>query len=260
MKTIRIKHIDGDTSFQNIQLQVKQKEGVLIFYGNGADLGDFKQFADSLKIKIEKLKKYAKENIIVAPMQNKNDFFVYLTTFNKFKIAEFHVFSHASGGGLFLGYHNDESARSRALAISKSYKANKRITYEEVVNAEIGALLTDDYYTPKAMVLKLFCNFLFTKTAFIKFWGCNSGVGNWTYSDNPGQYYWSALNEKNVPKPSIAQASANFFQIETYGATSGSHIEFLVDGKWQKFSKQPKNHKGIRLHPDVGDYYSYKPK
>jgi hypothetical protein len=258
MKTLRIKHIEGNTSFQNIQLQAKQKEGVLILYGNGADLGDFKQFADSLKI--EKLKTYAKENIIVEPMQNKNNLFKYLSTFNTFKIAELHVFSHASGGGLYLGYHNTESGQSRMDAYNRSIVRRKRITYEEVVNAEIGALLTDDYFTSKATKLKSVSKNLFISKAYIKFWGCNSGVENWTYSDDGSTYYWSALNEKNVPKPSIAQATANFFHVETFGARSGSHIEFLVEGKWQKFNKQPKNHKGIRLHPDVGNYYSYKPK
>jgi hypothetical protein len=119
-------------------------------------------------------------------------------------------------------------------------------------------LLTDDYLTKKALKVKNNKK-LFSSTAIIKFWGCNSGISNWVYSDTPPAYYWSALNEKNVPKPSVAQATADFFQRETFGATSGSHIEFLVNGKWQIMKKQPKNHKGIGLHPDKGDYNSYKP-
>jgi hypothetical protein len=136
--------------------------------------------------------------------------------------------------------------------------SRKKITYEEVVNAEIGALLTDDYLTSKMTSLNKIK--LFTDKAYIKFWGCNSGVDNWVYSDAPGTYYWSALNEKNTPKLSIAQATANFFKVETFGATSGSHIEYKVEDKWQIIKKQPKKHDGIRLHPDKGDYNCYKPK
>lgn len=244
-----------NVSHLDILLQVKNR-GILIFYGNGAELGDFGQFAESLKK--EKLKKYPKEKIIVVSMQNKNTFFDYLGKFNKFQIDELHVFSHAAGGGLYLGYHNNESQVSRTNAYNRSLQLKKKITYEEVVEAEIGALLTDDYLTSKALKLKK-RNDLFSPTATIKFWGCNSGISNWTYSDTPPTYYWSALNAKNTPKPSIAQATANFFQRETFGATSGSHIEFLVKGKWGIIKKQPKSHDGIRLHPDKGNYNSYKP-
>lgn len=159
---------------------------------------------------------------------------------------------------MYLGYHNQESATSRTIAYNQSVRRGTKITYEEVIEAEVGALFTDDYLTKKALKVKS-NKTLFSPTATIKFWGCNSGVSNWVYSDTPPTYYWSALNAKNTPKPSIAQATADFFQRETFGATSGSHIEFLVNGKWQIMKKQPKSHQGIRLHPDKGNYNSYKP-
>lgn len=251
-----VAEIDGRNVLDwDVTLNIKNL-GVLIFYGNGAELGDFGQFAESLKK--EKLKTYPKENIIIVSMQNKNLFFDYLSKFNKFQIEELHVFSHAAGGGLYLGYHNQESATSRTIAYNQSVRRGTKITYEEVIEAEVGALFTDDYLTKKALKVKS-NKTLFSPTATIKFWGCNSGVSNWIYSDTPPTYYWSALNEKNTPKPSIAQATADFFQRETFGATSGSHIEFLVNGKWQIMKKQPKSHQGIRLHPDKGNYNSYKP-
>ena len=86
---------------------------------------------------------------------------------------------------------------------------------------------------------------LFSKKAKIKIWGCNSGIGNWIYSDEDERgnqvhdldapasyYYWRALNEQNRPTPSIAQAFANYFQVSTYGATSGSSIQVLHQGRW----------------------------
>ncbi|MDR2234819.1 MAG: hypothetical protein LBE92_01735 [Chryseobacterium sp.] len=84
------------------------------------------------------MKKYPKEKVIIVPMQNKNLFFDYLSKFNTFQIEELHVFSHAAGGGLYLGYHNQESGNSRNAAYNQSIRRGKRITYEEVVEAEVG--------------------------------------------------------------------------------------------------------------------------
>lgn len=90
-----VAEIDGRNVLDwDVTLNIKNL-GVLIFYGNGAELGDFGQFAESLKK--EKLKTYPKENIIIVSMQNKNLFFDYLSKFNKFQIEELHVFSHAAG-------------------------------------------------------------------------------------------------------------------------------------------------------------------
>lgn len=244
------------TADSNVQVE---KEGVLIIYGNGAELGDFGQFAKSLQK--EKEKSYEKEYIIIESIQNKNTLMQYLLNFSKFKIAELHIFSHASGGGLYLGYHNQESGDSRNAAYNFAENIEKRkITYEEVVNAEIGALLTDDLVTTTAIKNQSTYRLKFgTNKPFIKLWGCNAGISDWVYSDSAGLYYWSALNEKNTPKPAIAQAVASFFNVDTFGAKSGSHIEFSVGGKWQILAKQPAKHNGIRLHPDRGDYNIYKP-
>lgn len=85
-------------------------------------------------------------------------------------------------------------------------------------------------------------------------------------ADGSVAYYWRALNERNVPKPSIAQALAWYFKRDVYGASSGSHIEVLHHGDWC-CSAEYKAAKGVwpppalrhRLHPDRGDYHVYHP-
>jgi hypothetical protein len=181
--------------------------------------------------------------------------------FTEFKIVELHIFSHSAGAGIFLGYHNEDSRRSRNSAHKKSIDEDRKITYEEVVAAEIGAVLTDDFMTTNAIKTKAQHRNKFSKNnPLIKLWGCNSGIPNWRYSDGPGQYYWSALNTKNVPKPAIAQAFADYFQVNAYGAMSGSHIEYNIGGKWKIIKKHPAKYEGLRLHPDKGDYKLFIPK
>jgi hypothetical protein len=79
-------------------------------------------------------------------------------------------------------------------------------------------------------------------------------------------YYWRALNPRNVPKQSIAQAFADYFGITVYGAGSGSHIEVQRGNEWitsNKFKKETGRWPGapqtLRLHPDRGTYNPFKP-
>jgi hypothetical protein len=79
-------------------------------------------------------------------------------------------------------------------------------------------------------------------------------------------YYWRALNEQNMPKPSIAQAFADYFDRTTYGAHSGSHIEVFDHGHWLKSSEYRRTHgrwpppsRMHRLAPDVGSYRAHHP-
>lgn len=114
----------------------------------------------------------------------------------------------------------------------------------------------------------------FEPTAFLKVWGCNSGIRNWVYSDNgvtdPSEtrvpYYWRALNERNVPKRAVAQALAWYFKRTVYGASSGAHIEVLHHGHWVSSARYkagagqwPSGSLVHRLHPDRGEYHAYRP-
>jgi len=110
--------------------------------------------------------------------------------------------------------------------------------------------------------------------AFIKLWGCNSGVSGWGYSDSevvdPNDrsvpYYWRAFNEQNTPKPSIAQALARFFDRKVLGAHSGASIEVRHHNRWistQKYKDKvghwPSGILPHRLVPDEGAYNVYSP-
>jgi hypothetical protein len=85
---------------------------------------------------------------------------------------------------------------------------------------------------------------------------------------NPAfRYWWRALNTHNVPKPSVAQAIADFFGTPTFGARSGSSIQVLYKEQWvsstrykTSTSKWPGEAQILRLHPDRGDYLEFKPR
>ena len=96
----------------------------------------------------------------------------------------------------------------------------------------------------------------------------------WVYSDNgvtnPSDtsvaYYWRAFNEFNVPKPSIAQAFATFFNLKAYGASSGANIEVKHKANWissqqykNKVGHWPSGNLSHRLVPDKGVYNEYTP-
>lgn len=225
------------------------KEIALLLYGNGADLGNFKFFADDLAADLVRGKKFDKASIVITQTLNRAAFFAAINAVPAGqKIKELHVFSHSIGGGLYVGYHDAaaDSSRRTALAMFPSPypgdptgKANiRKISYEQVVNAETGGILTDHLILDPLKRTQASLKAKFATAATMKLWGCNSGVSGWIYKDPDMQgnvvsdqraaarvYYWRALNTRNSPKPSIAQAFADFFGVEVYGGGSGSHMK-----------------------------------
>jgi hypothetical protein len=253
-----------------VGVAVVADEGALIIYGNGAELGNFKFFVDDLAT-TELNKKYGKNVRSVYVNRGRgllNELINHDT--KKWMIKELHIFSHSIGAGMFLGYHDDTINRLRQATYTKPDGTIKRARYEDVVAAEIGSVLTDHLVIPPFSTSKMSARAAFsTKDALIKIWGCNSGVINWVYwdGDDPSApYYWAALNEKNVPKPALAQAFADYFNQTTYGATSGASIQVFHKGMWKgadvykketgKWAGEPQI---LRLHPDKGNYAKYVP-
>jgi hypothetical protein len=96
----------------------------------------------------------------------------------------------------------------------------------------------------------------------------NSSTNNYVSDQNAqaDYYYWRALNTQNMPKPSIAQALADYFGVTVLGAGRGSHIEVRHQGKWitsTRYKKVTGHFPGepqtLRLHPDSGDYNRFVP-
>jgi len=128
------------------------KPQVLMIYGRGADLGDFSVFANSLKRELAP--KYAGE-IDIQNVERKVDFFALLKKPKlPGRIRELHIFSHSIGAGLFLGYGDltIQAARNRALRMATP--PGRKLTFEEVLNTEVGAVLTDDLLTTTAQADK----------------------------------------------------------------------------------------------------------
>ncbi len=156
-----------------------------------------------------------------------------------------------------------------------SFVRRLRVGTEACPPYRAGSIQTDDFRLPQVAATRDVLRGKFAKGALIKIWGCNSGVENWVYSDggvvdprnNAVDYYWRALNEFNSPKPSIASAFAQFFNVRVYGARSGAHIEVRHQGRWIK-SSQYKQNVGhwpgpklpLKLVPDKGSYHEYLPK
>jgi hypothetical protein len=252
-------------------------EGALVIYGRGADLGNFQFFADDLVT--TELKAFSKKNIVIRNIERRDALFDLLKNPPfAFKLKEFHIYSHAFGAGLALGYKDPALLNARTALADRS--RGGRATYVTVLNTEKGMLFTDDLIRAPYRDYAATVRALFAEKAKIKIWGCNSGVSNWTYSDEDdagnlvydldapaSYYYWRALNEQQRPKPSIAQAFANYFRVTTYGATSGSSIQVLYQGRWVSSPKflQATGRRFVterdvlRLGPDRGNYVEYKP-
>jgi hypothetical protein len=248
------------------------EEIALIVYGDGGELGSFQIFAENLKRDLEK--KYT--TVIVKYVNRDHGFFNTILTVPsaKQKIAELHIFSHSIGAGLFLGYKDTAVQNRRDNTWRTAFMAGRKVTYLQAVNTEVGGVQTDDLLLSTYTSKKAQYRDQFTKTAFIKIWGCNSGIKNWVYSDggvtDPADtsepYYWRAFNTTNVPKPSIAQALAKFFNVKVYGAKSGASIEVKHNKKWistkkykQKVGHWPSGVLPHRLVPDRGSYVEYTP-
>lgn len=245
--------------------------GMVIIYGHGAGLGDFNGFAMSLT----KMRgaKYGKR-IVRKEVERKVKLFEFLEqTDFEFQIEELHIFSHSFGGGLALGYHLAEFERARIATFDKVQSKGRVITAKEVLESEVGILFVEDLQRAFFLGKQKKIQARLTKGAFVKIWGCNSGVADWEYTDDDytgdgvPDVYWTALNT-SPKRPCIAQAVANYFQVPAYGARSGSHVEVLVGGKWITSDAYKKTYGHYanparvlhRLAPDRGVYHKYVPK
>ena len=245
----------------------------LIFYGRGAELGDFKVMSRSLATELRG--HYAPSRIIQRNVELRSDFFDLLKSPPvSGLIGELHVFSHSIGGGLFLAYHDTHRRDDRIAAMDAAGRRGSRLSYTEVLANEIGTVFTDDLIRHPWVGYRNQIRLKFAANAKIKLWGCNAGIESWVYSDNNmigavgpiNEYYFRALNEQNVPKPSIAQAFADYFGRPTFGAESGSHIEVHDGGRWMKTSQYrarrghwPRPRLLHRLVPDIGTYREFRP-
>ncbi len=255
----------------------------LIIYGRGDTLGNFEVFSRDLAGRLTTGRaaapsgRFTRDRIVQVNIERRARFFDYLKDppfKGRMKIKELHVFSHSIGAGLFLSYGDAAVARLRAQAVQRAGRAGRNITYREALDAEVGAILVDDFMRPPFRGMKTAIRGNLEADAFIKLWGCNAAITGWVYSDNgvtdPADtrtpYYWRALNEQNVPKPSIAQAFSDYFGLKTYGASAGSHIEVLHRGAWvsstryrSQVGRWPSGALQHRLTPDRGHYDEYRP-
>ncbi len=246
------------TPIEPIQTSLAKERGILICYGYGAELGNFKVYANSLeKIGGSKGRKYR-----IVKTFTRDDLHSEIVNC-PFEINEIHILSHAYGAGLALGYHEASLTQARGLFIH----SNPNPTYKQVVNFEKGILFTDHLvgsnFSPsiRAVVRSKLIN-----CSFIKLWGCNSAVENWNYKEGN---YWLILNSENIPKLSVAQSLANYTKVKVLGASSGSHPEYKIKGKWisgidykksnTKNYPYPNEYTSIRLHPDRGNYAPFLP-
>lgn len=243
----------------------------IIVYGDGGELGSFKVFASNLRQDLNK--KYKK--VVIQYVNRDADFFKLIKSIgNNEEIAELHIFSHSIGAGIFLGYKDTAIAASREMIWRTADRAKRKVTYSEAVRTEIGAIQTDDFKIGTLAKQQTDLQRKFSASAFIKIWGCNSGVEGWVYSDNgvvdpkdnSEPYYWRAFNEFNTPKSSIAKAFAVFFNRKVYGAKSGANIEVKFKGKWissQQFKKKighwPSGSLPHQLVPTKGTYHEFLP-
>lgn len=242
----------------------------LIIYGDGGELGNFRTFADSLAKELSNTGMSSEVKYINRDF----DFFNLIESTGDGEIAQLHIFTHAIGAGIFLGYKDAVVSAQRNMTWQRARNAGRTVTYEEVVQTEIGAIQTDDFFINPIKNKRDKLRKKFSAGSLIKIWGCNSAVENWTYSDDgvvdPNDrsvpYYWRAFNEKNTPKRSIAQELANYFDQPVYGAHSGASIQVKYNNKWisTKHFKQvvghwPSSTLPHRLVPDKGEYREHKP-
>ena len=250
----------------------------LLMHGRGGSLGDFKVFSDTHRKAIMRADKDAV--VVQESTERAKRFREVLESWpSANKIKELHIWSHSIGAGLFLGYQDPTIAAERVALVTRTQAAGRNPTFDEVRENEIGALFTDDLLVSPYTATKATVRPKLQKDAFVKIWGCNAAIDNWVYTDTgPGgalitdpadtsaTYYWRALNERNRPKPSIAQAFADFFDVKVFGASSGSNIQVIHGGAWvstdayhKKFSKHPPGTLPHRLHPTKGDYNAFTP-
>ena len=242
-----------------------------VIYGEGAELGSFKVFADRIS---RELKGKLKVAIFEYVTRDAEFFDALLRLDDTKRLKELHIFSHAMGAGIFLGYKDPQVQAKRVRALLQAKKQGRRVRYIDALNAEIGAIQTDDFKLGAVRKHRAALQAKFTGDAFIKIWGCNSGVRGWVYSDlgttDPSDdsvpYYWRAFNERHTPKPSIAQAMATFFGVRVFGASSGANVQVRRGGKWissktyhQQVGHWPSGRLPHRLVPEAGSFREYAP-
>lgn len=245
----------------------------LIFYGRGGDLGNFEVFATSLGAQLGR----AGQKVKILRIERRDEFFGQLLSppvAPGEEISALHVFAHSIGGGLFLAYGDTSLNDAREKAVAAATASRSRVSYLDLLNLEAGAVFSDDLLREPYLTYGPSIRRYLARKATVKIWGCNSGVTGWLYQDNgvvdprnfTQPYYWRALNERNMPKPSIAQALATYLQRTVYGASSGSHIEVLHRGEWVTSSRYkatvgqwPSGALVHRLNPDRGKYDAYHP-
>ena len=248
------------------------EEIAIIIYGDGGELGNFEIFANSLRAELAH--KYS--TVEVHHVNRDLYFFELLEAISteNVRIAELHIFSHAIGAGLFLGYKDPAVAARRQAIYQSADDSDSKVTYRQAVATEVGAIQTDDFRLGSIQAKKNNLRTKFSPRAFIKIWGCNSGVSGWVYSDgsvvdpddDSTAYYWRAFNEFNVPKPSIAKAFAMYFGVRVFGANSGASIEVKHKNSWissQQYKvnvgQWPSGSLPHRLVPDRGSYNEFSP-
>jgi hypothetical protein len=257
------------------------KQIALLLYGYAAELGNFRLFADDTATELKRLKKFATEDIVIKQTLDRASFVAALSGVPAGqKIKELHIYSHSIGGGLYVGYGEPGAAAVRERAMRAFLGTSSRIGYDQVLDTEVGGLLSDHLLRDQLKADRAVLRSKFAADATVKIWGCNSGVDGWVYSDfdsvtktyvfdqnaRADVYYWRALNTRNVPKPSIAQALADYLGMPVYGAGSGSHIEVQRQGKWitsDKYKAQTGRWPGapqtLRLSPDRRTYGRFDP-
>lgn len=257
--------------------------GALVIHGRGAELGSLRWLAEDL-VKTE-LKGIPSEQIKIRSITRRDDFFQALFEYagTATQLEQLHVYSHSIGSALFLGYKDRTIDRRGMCAERRGGIAN----YISVLNLEVGGVFTDDLLRNPYAGYRDSLRRIFTPGAIIKLWGCNAGVDGWRYSDAVDStntryvadldapaacYYWRALNERNSPKPSIAQTFADFFNVKVLAATAGTHTQAFVGGKWVDATRKGKilvrgqlrvaqRSDTLRLAPDGGgDYREYLPR
>jgi hypothetical protein len=245
-----------------------REPGAVVIYGRGGDLGDFGVFADSLVKRT--LRDIYGSNIEVKHIERKKEFLECITDAKRtFLINELHVFSHSFGVGLSLAYEDPDLENERRQWIRHNiddYYSNDKLDelYDAIISRELGILFVDDlFYLPDESFRDALRRQFHSEKSFVKIWGCNSGVEDWTYASDS---YWGALNYKHVPKMSIARAFANACAVKTFGARAGSHVEVLDKGKWitsddykNAHGRYPSSELPQRLQPDKGDYVPFSP-
>lgn len=215
-------------------------EGAMVVYGRGGDLGSFRAFADDLAS--TELSAIDPKRISLHSAERRDAFFALLFGSRLgYKLKALHIYSHAFGSGLALGYSDPALYQDRLRVAMRG-----RSSYLTTLQTEAGMIFTDDLIRSPYTHYRERIRSLFAPGAIVKIWGCNAAVPNWIYSDTDrngvritdlrstadAPYYWRALHESNPVKPSIAQAFADYFQLDTYGATSGSSTQVRLGGKW----------------------------